>query len=50
MNSTILNKMAQMKLHGMWHTYKTLQESRQGGQLTHDELIDMLVQAEWEQP
>ena len=33
----------------MWHYYKTLQDSHQGHQLTHDELIDMLVQAEWEQ-
>lgn len=49
MSSTILNKMAQMKLHGMWHSYKTLLESHQGQYLTHDELVDMLVQAEWEQ-
>ncbi len=49
MNTTIFNKMAQMKLHGMWHAYKTLQESHHSQQLTHDELIDMLVQAEWEQ-
>src|ERR1700754_640067 len=49
MSSTILNKMAQMKLQGMWHTYKTLQESHHSQQLTHDELVDMLIQAEWEQ-
>ncbi|HXB33318.1 MAG TPA: IS21-like element helper ATPase IstB [Puia sp.] len=49
MSTTILNKLAQMKLHGMWHAFKTLQESHHSEGLTHDELVDQLVQAEWEQ-
>jgi len=30
----------------MWHAFKTLQESHQSQQLTHYELVDMLVQTE----
>lgn len=49
MSSTILNKMAEMKLHGMWHYYKTLLDTNHDQDLTHDELVNMLVQSEWEQ-
>jgi DNA replication protein DnaC len=48
MNVSTLEKMAQMKLYGMLNHYKILMESRRGTQLTHDELVDMLVQAEWD--
>src|SRR5262245_9931364 len=48
MNSTVLNKMSQLKLHGMLRTYESLLDSRQHNDLTHDELINMLIQSEWE--
>jgi len=48
MSSIILNKMAQLKLQGMLRTYQSLLDSRQHHDLTHDELINTLVQAEWE--
>jgi DNA replication protein DnaC len=48
MSSTILNKMSQMKLHGMLHCYKTLLDSSHQQSLTSDELLNMLVQSEWE--
>jgi DNA replication protein DnaC len=48
MNSTVLNKMSQLKLHGMLRTYESLLDSRQHHDLTHDELINMLIQSEWE--
>lgn len=48
MNSTILNKMSQMKFYGMQHAYQTLLDSNQHHSLTNDEIISMLIQAEWE--
>jgi DNA replication protein DnaC len=48
MNSTIQNKMSQMKLHGMLRTYQTMLESNQHHDLTHDEVLNTLVQSEWE--
>lgn len=48
MNSTILNKMSQMKFYGMQHAYQTLLDSNQNHSLTNDEIISMLIQAEWE--
>ncbi len=47
-SSIVLNKMAHMKLHGMLHTYQSLLDSRQHHDLTHDEVISMLIQSEWE--
>jgi len=47
-SSIALNKMAQMKLHGMLHSYRSLLDSRQHHDLTHDEVISMLIQSEWE--
>lgn len=49
MNSTTLNKMSQMKLQGMLHTYQSLLDSNQHHDLTNDELVNMLIQAEWEE-
>ena len=49
MNSTILNQMSQMKFYGMQQAYRTLLESHQHHNLTQDELVGMLIQAEWEE-
>jgi hypothetical protein len=48
MTSTVLNKMAEMKLNGMLRTYQTMLDSNQHHDLTHDELINTLIQSEWE--
>jgi DNA replication protein DnaC len=48
MSSIALNKMSQLKLHGMLRTYQSMLDSRQHHDLTHDELINILVQSEWE--
>jgi DNA replication protein DnaC len=48
MNSTVLNKMANLKLHGMLRTYQVMLDSRGHQELTHDELINTLIQSEWE--
>lgn len=48
MQSTILNKMAQMKLLGMHQVYKTLLDNNQHHSLDAQEMIEMLIQAEWE--
>ncbi len=48
MNSTVLNKMSQLKLHGMLRSYQSMLDSRQHHDLTHDELINILIQSEWE--
>ena len=48
MNSTVLNKMSHMKLHGMLRTYQVMLDSNQHHDLTHDELINILIQSEWE--
>jgi DNA replication protein DnaC len=48
MNSTILNKMSQMKFYGMHQTYQSLLDNNQHHNLTNDEIVSMLIQAEWE--
>lgn len=48
-NTSIINKMAGMKLTGMLRTYQTILQSNQHHDLTHEELINMLIQAEWEE-
>lgn len=48
MNSTIFNKMSQMKFYGMQQAYQTLLDSKQHHSLTSDEVLSMLIQAEWE--
>src|SRR6476620_1180729 len=48
MNATIQNKMSHMKLHGMLRSYQTMLDSNQHHNLTHDELINILIQSEWE--
>jgi DNA replication protein DnaC len=49
MNSTVLNKMSHMKLHGMLRSYQTMLDSNQHHDMTHDELINILIQSEWEE-
>ncbi len=48
MNAIILNKMNHMKLHGMLRSYQAMLESSQHHDLTHDELINILIQSEWD--
>jgi DNA replication protein DnaC len=48
MNHTVLNKMAQMKFLGMQQAYQTMLDGLQHHSLTNDEMISMLIQAEWE--
>lgn len=48
MNATIQNKMSHMKLHGMLRSYQTMLDSNQHHNLTNDELINILIQSEWE--
>lgn len=48
MNSTVVNKMSEMKFYGMQQAYQTLLNTNQYHSLTNDEIINMLIQAEWE--
>ncbi len=48
MNEISLSKMSQLRLYGMQRAFESLIQTRTYQQLTHDEYINMLVQAEWE--
>jgi DNA replication protein DnaC len=48
MNEISLSRMSQLKLYGMQRAFESLIETRSYQQLTHDEYISMLLQAEWE--
>jgi len=48
MNEISLSRMNQLKLYGMQRAFESLIETHTYQQLTHDEYINMLVQAEWE--
>lgn len=48
MNQSTLNKLNQMHLWGMEATLKGIMGNIQNDSLTADELVDLLVQAEWE--
>jgi DNA replication protein DnaC len=48
MNETVLQKMKQMKLHGMSTAFKASLEDGRKVNLTADELISFLVDAEWD--
>lgn len=48
MTSTTLNKLSHMKLLGMLRSYQSMLTNRMHDDLTHDEVIDTLVQSEWE--
>lgn len=43
-----MSTMSRLKLHGMMRTWQAMVESRQQHDLTHDQLLDTLVQSEWE--
>ena len=43
-----MNTMSRLMLHGMMRTWQAMVESRQHHDLTHDQLLDTLVQSEWE--
>jgi len=47
-SSTTLNKLSHMKLLGMLRSYQSMLSNRLHDDLTHDEVIDTLVQSEWE--
>lgn len=49
MTTTTLNKMNSLKLYGMLRTYQTMLQSNHHQDLTPDEVVSSLVQAEWEQ-
>jgi DNA replication protein DnaC len=49
MSTTTLNKMSHMKLLGMLRSYQNMLDSHLHNDLTHDEVIETLVQAEWEE-
>ena len=48
MSNTTMSTMSRLKLHGMMRTWQAMVESRQHHDLTHDQLLDTLVQSEWE--
>jgi hypothetical protein len=48
MNEEILNKMARMRLMGMHHAFQTSIETNQMDKFTNDELVNHLVQSEWD--
>lgn len=49
MNSTVLNKMSHMKFYGMQQAYKTLLDTNQHHAITNDEMVNILIQAEWDE-
>lgn len=48
MNSKSLERMSSMKLLGMHRAFENLIESKQHNSLTNDEIINLLLQSEWE--
>jgi hypothetical protein len=48
MNKVSIEKMNRLKLYGMQRVFQTILETRQHQILTNDELVSMLIQAEWE--
>jgi DNA replication protein DnaC len=48
MNEEILNKMARMRLMGMHHAFQASIETNQMEKFTNDELVNHLVQSEWD--
>jgi DNA replication protein DnaC len=48
MNVETLEKMRQLRLWGMYQTFKTSMESDKASSLTADELISVLVNSEWD--
>jgi len=48
MNETTLEKMKQMKLHGMHGSFKTAIETGRTDDYTLDQFISMITEAEWD--
>jgi DNA replication protein DnaC len=48
MNETTLKRMNQMKLFGMHQSFKGLVDTKGHQKLTQDELVNLLIQSEWE--
>lgn len=48
MQEVIKQKLSQMSLHGMNQAYTAMLSNKRADTVTHDELIHLLVQAEWE--
>jgi DNA replication protein DnaC len=48
MTETVLNTMSALKLHGMQRTYQLMLEKLGHHDMSHDEVINTLVQSEWE--
>jgi DNA replication protein DnaC len=48
-HSIALNQMSKMKFHGMMEAYKTILDSNRHHDLNPEELINHLLQAEWEE-
>lgn len=48
MTQEIINKIRQMKLHGMLRGYQTSMESKELSDMTADELVSFLIESEWD--
>ncbi len=48
MNEQTLQKMRQMKFFGMVRAFRTSMENDSGAKLTTDEMVSVLVDAEWD--
>ncbi len=48
-NQATINKMTEMRLHGMVQAFRTLQETGRHMDLTTDEVISYLVDSEWDE-
>ena len=48
-NTATIEKMRQLKLYGMERAFQTLLESEHQRELTHDELVAHIVEAEWDE-
>lgn len=48
-NHATINKLSQMRLHGMVTAYRTLMETGKNMNLTTDEVVSYLVDAEWDE-
>lgn len=47
--SIALNQMSKMRFHGMLEAYRTILDSNRHHDLNPEELVDHLLQAEWEE-
>ena len=47
-NNNILQKMEALRLHGMYNLYKNMLDTNQYESLTNEELLTVLINAEWD--